>query len=76
MKDSGALRDSHCKIVVKGSKTMFFDLQADPQENTDIAFQYPERINEMRTIYDTMFNETIADSPYAKVKKSTTPVNQ
>jgi arylsulfatase A-like enzyme len=68
MKDRGALRDGEWKLVVDGSTTMLYHMEDDPQEKADLASKYPERAANMRGIYDAMLKETLADSPYPKVK--------
>jgi arylsulfatase A-like enzyme len=62
--NSGALRDGHWKLYVSGKKDQLFNLKADPQETKDLSAQYPERVSEMRNVYDSMLKETLADSPY------------
>ena len=69
MDSKGALRDGHWKIVASGSESLLFDLEVDPRETKNIAAQYPERVTEMRRVYDAMLEETLADSPYTKPEK-------
>jgi len=66
MHEKGALRDGNWKLVVNGAENMLFDLSQDPQEKEDLATDDPERVVEMRRIYDSMLKDTLADSPYAK----------
>lgn len=73
MKNRGALRDGHWKLVVRGSKNELYDLKADPRELKNLAAQYPDRVTEMRNIYDTMLQETLADSPYPALAKTKRP---
>lgn len=72
MGNRGALRDGPWKLVVTGPKSELFDLKADPQETKDLAIQHPERVTEMRGIYDSMLKETLADSPYPELAKAQT----
>lgn len=69
MGNRGALRDGDWKIVVSNSKSELFNLEVDPKEKKNIAEQYPERVTEMRRVYDAMLKETLADSPYTKSEK-------
>jgi arylsulfatase A-like enzyme len=62
----GALRDGYWKLVVSGEQNELYDLKADSRETKNLAAQYPERVTEMRSIYDVMLAETLADSPYPK----------
>ena len=71
MGNKGALRDGAWKIVTNGDKNSLFDLASDPQENNDLASKHPERVLNMRKIYDAKLAETLADCPYpAFVSKS------
>ena len=60
----GALRDGDWKLVVSAKRNELFNLQSDSQEKKNLAKQYPERVTEMRRVYDSMLRETLADSPY------------
>lgn len=66
----GALRDGHWKLVVNGSKNELFDLTADSREKKNLAAQYPERVIEMRRVYDSMLEDTLADSPYPSLDRA------
>lgn len=64
--DEGALRDGKWKLYVSGKKNQLFDLKEDPVESKDLSAEYPERVSEMRKVYDLMLEETLADSPYPR----------
>ena len=70
MASKGAVRDGHWKLLINGDENKLFDLQADPQETNDLASNYPERVEKLRTAYDVMLKTTVADSPYVKSKKN------
>ncbi len=64
MGKKGALRDGHWKLVVSGNRNELYDLKTDAGEKKNLAAQYPERVTNMRGIYNSMLRETLADSPY------------
>jgi arylsulfatase A len=41
-----------------------YNLEADPRESTDLATQYPERLEAMKEEFRAIFNEAVAESPY------------
>ena len=67
--NSGALRDGQWKLVVLGDKNELYDLKADSRETKNLASQHPERVTEMRNIYDAILSETRADSPYPRPER-------
>ncbi len=63
-RDGGALRKGFWKLVVNKKNNEIFNLESDPQETTDLSLELPEKVKEMRAVYDRMLKETSADSPY------------
>ncbi len=71
MWNGGALREGHWKLIIQAERKLLYNLDDDPQETTDLAASFPERLNDMHKTYSTMLKETKADSPYP-----TLPVRQ
>ncbi|MDQ8181559.1 sulfatase-like hydrolase/transferase [Pelagicoccus sp. SDUM812005] len=71
MWNGGALREGPWKLVVQAERKLLFNLEDDPQETTDLATNFPERVSGMYKTYTSFLSETKADSPYP-----TLPVRQ
>ena len=66
----GALRDGHWKLVVSGNRNELYDLKTDSRETKNLSAQHPERVAEMREVYDATLKATLADSPYPDIDKT------
>jgi choline-sulfatase len=58
------------KLIVygKGWKYMLFDLATDPEEKTDLAKQQPEKLEEMKELYQQTFAKIPSVEPYGGMK--------
>lgn len=64
-KPGSALRKGDWKIVVhyENKQTELFNLKEDTGETTDLANQFPEKVNELKTLLDKKLAETNARFP-------------
>ena len=69
MGNAGAMRDGSWKLVVKNGNCKLYNLANDHKEAEDLAAEHPERVQSMRSQYESWLSEVRADSPYASMSK-------
>jgi arylsulfatase A-like enzyme len=55
-----ALREGPWKMV----RNELYNLDDDPRETTDLADQYPEKLQELSKKFEAMYNDALKDSPH------------